>query len=130
MLLWEIEVDGYRGKRRLNYKRFILALLIVIALFAGIGVGIKFGIDFAINKFSEASGLSDSNPPKDVIPDDITINMVAIGDVMCHSTNFNAAYIKESNTYDFSPVFANVAKYITKADIAIRKFGNNFCRSR
>ncbi len=101
--------------------------MLVIALFSAIGVGIKFGIDFAINKYEESSHSSDSDSPQVVIPDDITINMVAIGDVMCHTTNFNAAYVKETKTYDFTPVFANVAKYITKADIAIRKFGNNFC---
>lgn len=45
---------------------------------------------------------------------------------MCHTTNFNAAYQKATRTYDFSPVFANIAKYITKADIAIGNLETTF----
>lgn len=45
---------------------------------------------------------------------------------MCHTTNFNAAYDREKRTYDFTPVFANVAKYITKADIAIGNLETTF----
>lgn len=45
---------------------------------------------------------------------------------MCHTTNFNAAYDKETKTYDFSPVFTDVAKYITKADIAIGNLETTF----
>ena len=64
------------------------------------------------------------------IIDDITINLVATGDIMCHTTNFNAAYNSKDKTYDFTTVFANIAKYISKADIAIRKLRNNICRRR
>ena len=45
---------------------------------------------------------------------------------MCHTTNFNAAYNQETRKYDFTPVFANVAKYITKADIAIGNLETTF----
>ena len=124
-MAWETEVDGYRAKKRLNYKKIIVTLLILIALLISIGLGVKFGVEFAIKSYIESSS---ADEPEVVIPDDITINLVAIGDVMCHNANFNSAYIRETNTYDFTPVFANVAKYITKADIAIRKFGNYFCR--
>ncbi len=51
---------------------------------------------------------------------DVSINFVAIGDVMCHSTNIKDAYNEETNSYDFSHVFKNVSKYIADADIAIR----------
>ena len=104
-----------------------MALLIFIAILVAIGFGVRFGVQFAIDSYIKSSDSSNSEK-EEVVPDDITINFVAIGDVMCHTTNFNAAYIRETNSYDFSSVFANVAKYITKADIAIRKFGNNFWR--
>lgn len=48
------------------------------------------------------------------------------GDVMCHSTNINGAYNKQTKTYDFAPVFENVAKHITKADIAIANLETTF----
>ena len=99
-----------------------MALLIFIAILVAIGFGVRFGVEYAIDSYIKSSDSSNSEK-EEVVPDDITINFV-----MCHTTNFNAAYIRETNSYDFSSVFANVAKYITKADIAIRKFGNNFCR--
>ncbi|MDE5830717.1 MAG: CapA family protein, partial [Clostridia bacterium] len=64
--------------------------------------------------------------PETIYPDDIVINLVATGDVMCHTTNFNAAFDSSTKTYDFSPVFVNVAKYITKADIAIGNLETTF----
>lgn len=45
---------------------------------------------------------------------------------MCHTTNFNGAYDSKTNTYDFKPAFANIAKYITKADIAIGNLETTF----
>lgn len=45
---------------------------------------------------------------------------------MCHTTNFNGAYKKETKTYDFKPAFANIAKYITKADIAVSNLETTF----
>ncbi len=97
-------------------------------MLAFIGIGIKFGIDFAVKSYFENSNLNNQQDEEVSVPDDTIINMVAIGDVMCHVSNFNAAYIQETNSYDFTPVFTNVAKYITKADIAIRQPRNNFCR--
>lgn len=64
--------------------------------------------------------------PEYVYPDDIKINLVATGDVMCHTTNFNAAYDSKTKSYDFTPVFKNVAKYISKADIAIGNLETTF----
>ena len=64
--------------------------------------------------------------PEIAVLDDIVINLVATGDVMCHTTNFNSAYNRETKSYDFTPVFANVAKYITKADIAIGNLETTF----
>lgn len=86
-----------------------------------IGIGITIGIKVATKGNNE-----EQKEPEIVYPDDIKINLVATGDVMCHTTNFNAAYIPETRQYDFTPVFANVAKYITKADIAIGNLETTF----
>lgn len=117
---WETEVDGNR-RRQLNYKKIVIALLILIFTVASIGIGISIGI-----KVANKSNGEESKEPEIVYPDDIKINLVATGDVMCHTTNFNAAYIPETRKYDFKPVFSNVAKYITKADIAIGNLETTF----
>ncbi len=112
-------------KYRINYKKLSLSIIVLIVIIAFAILGIK-----SISKIGMTADIKDINGsnPEVVIPEDITINMVAIGDVMCHSTNFKAAYNSTTKEYDFSPVFTNVAKYITKADISIRKLRNNICR--
>ena len=110
-----------RGNRRkkLNYKKFIT--FIILALLAVLAIGIGIGSAITVSKKPKEEQI-----PEIVYPDDILINLVATGDVMCHTTNFNAAYDRETKTYDFAPVFENVAKYITKADIAIGNLETTF----
>lgn len=55
-----------------------------------------------------------------------TFTMTAIGDVMCHNTQYWDAYIKETNKYDFSYVFENVERYIKTADISIGSLETSF----
>ena len=114
-----------RKKYRINYRRVVLAILLLVI----IALACTFGIKTAIHKINSNTGDAVSESTNDSskvqeeksIPQDITIKMVATGDIMCHSTNFQAAYNSQTKEYDFSPVFVNVAKYITDADIAIRK---------
>ncbi len=96
-----------------------MALVMLVAIIAASAFGVIIGVKVVtapeIEEKQEAS-----------VPEDTVINLVATGDVMCHTTNFNAAYNKENKTYDFSPVFTNVAKYISKADIAIGNLETTF----
>ncbi len=55
-------------------------------------------------------------------PKIITINLLAAGDIMFHSPQYKAAYIKESNTFDFNPTFQHIKKYVENADIALANF--------
>lgn len=111
---------GKRRKYRINYKRISLSIVIItlIAVLATFGI-----INIVKNNSQIGTGEvgQTNNKEEVVIPPDTTIKLVATGDIMCHSTNFKAAYNQETKEYDFSPVFVNVAKYITDADIAIRK---------
>lgn len=113
-----------RGRRnkRINYKRLIMSLIILVLLIVLIG----FGIKKLFSKSGEITNNPETKQEEKVIPPDITINLVATGDIMCHSTNFKAAYNNTTKTYDFSPVFTDVAKYITKADIAIGNLETTF----
>lgn len=55
-----------------------------------------------------------------------TFTMTAIGDVMCHNTQYWDAYIKETDDYDFSYVFDDINRYIKTADIAIGSLETSF----
>ncbi len=118
-----------RRKYRVNSKRICLIILALIL----ITIVAIFGINkITTNNTNDEIGIGNSGSQAQEIekekPKDVTINLVATGDIMCHSTNFKAAYNSETKTYDFTQVFANVAKYITNADIAIRKLRNHICR--
>lgn len=50
------------------------------------------------------------------------LKILAVGDIMFHSPQLNAAFNKETKEYDFTPVFKYVKKYIEPADISIGNF--------
>lgn len=104
--------------RRLNYKRVFIFFAIVILLISLPIIGVSKL--FKGNKTQEASA------PVVEQPKDITINMVAIGDIMCHNSNFKDAYNSETKTYDFSYVFEDIKSYIQEADIAIGNLETTF----
>ena len=72
---------------------------------------------------------SEANQPdttKEEKKEDIDIKMTAIGDIMCHNTQYNDAYLADSKTYDFSYVFTDIEKYINSADIAVGNLETTF----
>lgn len=121
------------SKKVVNEKKLKREIIFVVIALIFIILCVALGIKVADN-YNKQTEIGKNNQiqvqekSEKTVPKDTTINLVAIGDIMCHKTNFKAAYDAKTKTYDFSPVFANVARYITKADIAIRKFGNNLCR--
>jgi len=52
-------------------------------------------------------------------PDEIEINLCAIGDIMAHEGTYNSA--KRTNGYDFTNMFAEIAPYVKDSDYI---FGN------
>ena len=106
-------------RRRLNYKKMLIVLIILMLAILAIVTGITSAVKFVSKKNKEK--IQEEEKPKDIM-----INLVATGDVMCHTTNFNAAYNNETKEYDFTSVFANISKYITKADVAIGNLETTF----
>ena len=114
--------------RRKFRKKVVFVAIALIFIILCIALGIKVASNYHNQTEIGENNIVRIEEKNETVPKDTTINFVAIGDIMCHKTNFKVAYDSKTKTYDFSPVFTNVAKYITKADIAIRKFGNNLCR--
>ncbi len=104
--------------RRLNYKRVFIFFAIVILLISLPIIG--------ISKLIKGNKTQEASAPVVEQPKDITINMVAIGDIMCHNSNFKDAYNSETKTYDFSYVFEDIKSYIQEADIAIGNLETTF----
>ena len=56
----------------------------------------------------------------------ITFSLSAIGDVMCHNTQYMDAYVSSTDSYDFSYVFDDIQNYIESADISIGSLETTF----
>lgn len=54
-----------------------------------------------------------------IIPNDETITISVIGDIMCHNTQYKDAYNSSTGEYDFSYVFDDIKEYVELADLAI-----------
>ena len=60
-------------------------------------------------------------------PTSTTFTLTAIGDIMCHNTQYMDAYQKEEDQYNFSYVFENINRYIKNRRSSNRKLRNKFC---
>ena len=80
------------------------------------------------NLYTEQDNINEENQNTESkeIKEDTNIKMVAIGDIMCHNSQYKDAYDLKTNTYDFSYVFSDVKQYINSADIAIGNLETTF----
>ena len=60
---------------------------------------------------------------------DTTFNLTAIGDIMCHNTQYMAAYNSETGEYDFSYVFDDISYYIKNSNITVANLETTFAGS-
>jgi len=64
---------------------------------------------------SEAVGKPEVIKPEDSV---LTATLCFVGDLMCHSTQFNYAKV-DADSFDFTGVFREVKPYLSKADLTI-----------
>ena len=117
--------NNRRKKYKINYLKMICTTVVLIVCICLIIKGIKT----VGNKMNNKSTNIETSTKIEIVPKDISINFVAIGDVMCHNTNYLAAYNSSTKAYDFTPAFVNVEKHIKKADIAIGNLETTFTGS-
>jgi len=118
----------YYPHGRLKAFLKILIIILIITIFNCVRI-IIFNWK-TLNNLKSVDGKSiiiDSITEKIQIPDDITINLAVIGDIMCHNTQYVDAF--ENGVYDFSYVFDDVRDELTKADIAVGNLETTFAGS-
>lgn len=59
-------------------------------------------------------------------PKDATFTLTALGDVMCHNTQYMDAYDSTTGNYDFSYVFNDINLYTKTSDITIANLETSF----
>ncbi len=115
-------------------KYFVLLILILTIFLIAITIFYHFKNSNESQKLIDSSNVGmDSNNNSEFVSSenskeevDTTFTMTAIGDVMCHNTQYWDAYNKETDTYDFSYVFENISHYIQSSDISIGNLETSF----
>lgn len=105
-----------RYKRKSHNVQAIFALIILIVIAGVVALGITKGND-RIGQ-SESTETNEVQQ-EEVIPEDKTATIVAIGDTLCHSQVFKDAYDSETGIYDFSPLFKDITKYFENKTVAV-----------
>lgn len=118
-------------KHKKNSKNFIVFLLILAVCLIAIAIfyyqksnNKSQGLSTANINGSNHSELADSENQKEKV--DTTFTMTAIGDVLCHNTQYWDAYNKDTDTYDFSYVFEDIKHYFEATDISIGNLETSF----
>lgn len=115
------------GKLKATLKVLIIFLVLIIIYCAYLFISsIKTKTSL---KWVDGKSVQIDSVTKEVeIPEDITINLAVIGDIMCHNSQYIDAY--QNGIYDFSYVFDDIKDELSTADFAVRKSRNNFCWKR
>ena len=119
-----------RKRNNENTKKFTKILIFSILILLLILISLYL-YEFYKNKsnYDELSKSADnmiidsnevSQPTEEVKENEpITFNLTAIGDVMCHNTQYMDAYNSSTGEYDFSYVFEDIRNHIKFSDISV-----------
>lgn len=108
-------------------KAFIVFITIALLTFVFL-----FAIEHIFTEELPAEGTvnlenTETEPPVVVVKkEDQHISMSAIGDIMCHNSQYKDAYNSGAETYDFSYVFEDIKNYVSEADIAVGNLETTF----
>ena len=108
-----------KKRKKIIKRRALLLILIAIVIIFGIAELQKLFKNIIENNGQVATQNTQNETEEEVVPEDITINMSVIGDIMCHNTNYEDAYNSDTDSYDFSYVFQDISKYFEGDDITI-----------
>lgn len=89
-------------------KRLYISILPLVVL------GLVFSVFFYECKSEEKKIIKETDST-------ITIRLSVVGDIMCHSPQFQYAKVT-TDSFDFRPVYAEVKKYFSKSDFLLGNF--------
>lgn len=110
-------------------KKFLFIVLCIVLLICG-AIFILKKDDFKNSQTDEYSSSnlknSDEESSKKPVKEDTTFTITALGDVLCHNTQYWDAQDKSTNTYDFNYVFDEVKDLTSSGDITITNLETSF----
>ena len=123
--------EAQRRRRQAQVRRMRLTMALVVVLLAGCGFGIyrlARGADSG-EKVQQAVTVPTTEETKETLPIQkspiTTIHIKAAGDLNVTDAVVNAGMAV--NSYDFSPVFKDVAAILSDADLTVMNFEGNVC---
>ena len=121
----------YENEKNLikNLSIFVIALIILLII-----VTVSFYFyntskhNSFINPLSSETSVEPENSEENEKEEaeDTTFSLCAIGDIMCHNTQYQDAYNSDSDSYDFSYVFDDISLYTKTADLCIGNLETTF----
>ena len=119
-----------------NFIRFLIFLVLVFALILlFLFVFTKFKNDSFLKDLAKKSNEvfsfeddsnSDNSDNNDNVDSKVSFTLTAIGDIMCHNTQYWDAYNKSTDEYDFSYVFDDIKDYTLTPDITVANLETSF----
>ena len=106
----------------------LLFLLIIVSIFYTIrNIHIQEQVvETASQDLGNATSSDNSTVSNEIEDTDATFTLAAIGDVLCHNTQYWDAYNSETGEYDFSYVFDDISYYTKTADICVGSLETTF----
>ena len=123
--------EAQRKRRQAQVRRMRLTMVLVIVLLAACGYGIYRLTQSADGgeKVQQAVTVPTTEETKETLPIQkspiTTIHIKAAGDLNVTDAVVNAGMAV--NSYDFSPVFKDVAAILSDADLTVMNFEGNIC---
>lgn len=125
-----------RKKETDNTKKIIYFLLIFICLMSFILILKNLSLNNNFEKISNTFITENIQPDfnsennikneSDIKNKPVTFTITALGDSLCHNTQYWDAYNKESGEYDFSYVYEDIQSYTKTSDITIGSLETTF----
>lgn len=138
-----------RNKKRVNKKErnikkilyFLIFTLLIISIVCSIiivnnlrpsKISKNFTNNYTISNDSSADNNSLSNVNTEIGEDKnneeqpVTFTLTALGDTLCHNTQYWDAYNSETKEYDFSYVYEDIKYYTKVADITVGSLETTF----
>ena len=106
--------------KKINKKIIILFILLILIIVGGISF-IKLE-----SKKEVTNEVTSNNEQKSEKKQPVTFTMTALGDSLCHNTQYWDAYNSKNDEYDFSYVYEDINGYTTSADITVGSLETTF----
>lgn len=126
-----MEYQTYNRKK--NKKPMFLAIfLILLCIFVFIFLAFRSNSTKTIEVSqsdlnTKQEQIENLNKEKQEEPkQDISFTLTALGDVLCHNTQYWDAYNRSTDEYDFSYVFEDIKQYTQKSDVTIANLETSF----